>query len=555
MAYFLSPSQSIGTKTRGQMAVSTISIRKDGGAFEEMTDLLQAARAELGWRFEIGSRIKAQRPWCMAMAMDHKSNTRVVLNLLPRAAFSAEALNRFRLAARRAAYLDHPHIATVQRYGITEQFVWYTRSHLGARCLAEFVAENSLSFARCRHMVEQIASALDYAHGRGISHGALSPWTVLVGPDDFVWVSDFEMDETAARFGEGRLRPAFAAPEQRRREEAGPPADQYALGRLVRECLEAEYASAAIRNGPPPSPWPLPGPAASHVAAALERAQRDQPAQRFPSIRDFAGAFAGESLVEPPVPAGESAAQLFLPDPQVEWERQERRLRLTVLATSLIATAALTVLALQLWDDRAPELGSDTKGYETLLPSAAKPGPEPEHPLDLPTTASGSGGQSDATEPERMAPLGPARPMRSSPTRTREAGSPSPADRPAESPARRAEHFEAPAPDRPPVPRTEPGNPGVVLPNPNPLDASRSTIRQPSFEATGRLFLNAQPWGEVFLDGRRIGNTPIIDLRVPWGEHRLRISRDGFIPYERWLEIQPGEELRITDIILRRPGP
>jgi hypothetical protein len=71
----------------------------------------------------------------------------------------------------------------------------------------------------------------------------------------------------------------------------------------------------------------------------------------------------------------------------------------------------------------------------------------------------------------------------------------------------------------------------------------------------GRLFVNATPWGELYLDGRLLGNTPKANLEILPGTHRLRIVRDGYEPYERTIEVAAGATLRITDIVLteRRP--
>jgi len=62
--------------------------------------------------------------------------------------------------------------------------------------------------------------------------------------------------------------------------------------------------------------------------------------------------------------------------------------------------------------------------------------------------------------------------------------------------------------------------------------------------------VNAIPWGSVYVDGQAMGNTPQIDLTVSPGTHRLRVERDGFRPYERVIEVAPGQRLRITDIAL-----
>ena len=68
--------------------------------------------------------------------------------------------------------------------------------------------------------------------------------------------------------------------------------------------------------------------------------------------------------------------------------------------------------------------------------------------------------------------------------------------------------------------------------------------------ARGTLFVNSRPWGVVYIDGNRVGNTPQVGLSVAPGMHYLRIVRDGYAPFERVIRIIGGEELRITGINL-----
>jgi serine/threonine-protein kinase len=37
----------------------------------------------------------------------------------------------------------------------------------------------------------------------------------------------------------------------------------------------------------------------------------------------------------------------------------------------------------------------------------------------------------------------------------------------------------------------------------------------------GSVNLNAMPWAEVFIDGKRVGETPIGNLEVPIGPHEI----------------------------------
>jgi hypothetical protein len=37
----------------------------------------------------------------------------------------------------------------------------------------------------------------------------------------------------------------------------------------------------------------------------------------------------------------------------------------------------------------------------------------------------------------------------------------------------------------------------------------------------GSVSINAQPWAQVFIDGRAVGETPLANLSIPLGEHEV----------------------------------
>jgi len=57
------------------------------------------------------------------------------------------------------------------------------------------------------------------------------------------------------------------------------------------------------------------------------------------------------------------------------------------------------------------------------------------------------------------------------------------------------------------------------------------------------------------VDDELIGNTPRAAVPVAPGAHRLRVVRDGFQPYELAIRVTPGQELRLTDIVLQEIKP
>src|SRR5437016_5147563 len=91
---------------------------------------------------------------------------------------------------------------------------------------------------------------------------------------------------------------------------------------------------------------------------------------------------------------------------------------------------------------------------------------------------------------------------------------------------------------RPPVQRATP-------------TAPRPAPRRPAVVGVGRLFVGATPWGELHIDGRVVGHTPIVALRIEAGWHQVRVVRDGFAPFEQRVHVAPGEDVRLTSIVLQ----
>jgi serine/threonine-protein kinase len=106
--------------------------------------------------------------------------------------------------------------------------------------------EGRLEPTRAVRLVEQIASALDEAHGRGIVHRDVKPANVLVagaGPEEHAYVTDFgiakrhgvETGLTKTGLVVGTLD--YLPPEAFRGEPVGPPGDVYALGCVLYQML------------------------------------------------------------------------------------------------------------------------------------------------------------------------------------------------------------------------------------------------------------------------------------------------------------------------------
>ena len=41
-----------------------------------------------------------------------------------------------------------------------------------------------------------------------------------------------------------------------------------------------------------------------------------------------------------------------------------------------------------------------------------------------------------------------------------------------------------------------------------------------------------------------------MDISIAAGKHRIRIERDGFVPFEKEIDVKPGADVRETDVRL-----
>ncbi|MEM6533371.1 MAG: protein kinase [Myxococcota bacterium] len=86
-----------------------------------------------------------------------------------------------------------------------------------------------------------------------------------------------------------------------------------------------------------------------------------------------------------------------------------------------------------------------------------------------------------------------------------------------------------------------------------PLKRPTAAVVKPVSEATptefGQLSVFADPFARVRIDGREIGVTPILNYRIPVGEHAVELldPDSGGVRKTRRVKVAEGERLRVTD--------
>ena len=125
--------------------------------------------------------------------------------------FISESLNaatreRFRLEARLASSLNHPHIVTVHEAGEFAGRPYLVTELIDGVTLKQWAAAESRNWADVVELLIQVADALATAHAAGILHRDVKPANILVA-NGYAKLADFGLANfRAPRRSSGRTR-------------------------------------------------------------------------------------------------------------------------------------------------------------------------------------------------------------------------------------------------------------------------------------------------------------------------------------------------------------
>ena len=645
------PRCSVGEISEATQECLVCGFSRTGGVLVESSDwspLDDPVLPTLERQFQVEGVLRRGTASRIYLARDQVTGRLCSLKVLPLTDATSATVDQFRKDAQRSAALDHPHIVAVHSFGATGDAVWFAMEYVQGRSLGDLLrTADRMDLKTCLRLVEQIASALEYGHRRGVTHGNLKPSNVLVDPEGWARVADFGLSAAFGSLPRRQPEASFeenfghVAPERfGSAGVAGPASDQYALAVLAFSCLArrapfvGETMDEIARHHLEGTPAPLGDTRPDlppHVATSLARAMSRKPENRFAGVLDFATALAGVSVAEPvgtiPVVAGPTLVKDESPSEPV------------TVAPAAEAAHPPLLLVNSGGSPRAPEADDeddedeveakdepkrvqaklvpddDEDELEENDPSVPQPvllwPPTAREVVDAASQSPDAAATAQKAEEERRALLilensGTNRSVvlarraamrvrqlvghwQTLPKRVRQGGGAGAAAavlllalvwwRVARG------HEERPAGwigERPPAgldsasqgasatrTTTRPRNPSSTTrsttpstrPNTRPTTVARADTGAKSTPNHGtpatsandpaHLYINATPWGLLFIDDRPMGNTPRADLQIPPGIHRIRITRDGFLPYETEIAIEAGETLRLTDIVLQ----
>ena len=276
-----------------------------------MSDIPARLRAALGDRYLIQEEIGRGGAATVYLAEDVKHDRKVAIKVLrPDNGPSGYEPQRFLREIRIAARLSHPQILPLHDSGEHDGLFYFVMPYAGCESLrGRLEREGALPVDVALRITRAVAGALAYAHRLDVIHRDVKPENILLQEGEPV-VADFGVATALSAVGGDNIyvtdrgfavgTPAYMSPEQATGESGlDGRADQYSLACVLYEMLAGRppFAGSGPRATMARHAIETPAPIRTHrptvsiaVERALERALAKSPAERFPTIADFAAA-------------------------------------------------------------------------------------------------------------------------------------------------------------------------------------------------------------------------------------------------------------------------
>jgi TolB-like protein/Flp pilus assembly protein TadD len=131
-------------------------------------------------------------------AYDKRLDRHVAVKFLPREANDLESLARFEREARAASALNHPNICTVHDVGEFQGRSFIVMELLEGQSLKERIAGNPIPPPEFAAVSQQVCTALEAAHAKGIVHRDVKPANIFVTHSGQVKILDFGLAKRSA---------------------------------------------------------------------------------------------------------------------------------------------------------------------------------------------------------------------------------------------------------------------------------------------------------------------------------------------------------------------
>lgn len=236
-------------------------------------------------------------------AINPDLNQDVAIKVLhPNVSNQQEAAQRFQREAQAAASLSHPNIIKIFDFSVEGGLYYMVMEVLEGVTLSHVIEQHveGMPYDQLMGIFRQIASAVGYAHEKGVIHRDIKPSNILMVGDRAV-LMDFGLAKLAGQAsltatGMSSGTPAYMAPEQASGQEITPQTDIYALGVLLYEMATGQvpfkgdtFANVLIKHlqAPPPRASEMVENLAPQIEPVILRAMSKQSYDRYERVADM----------------------------------------------------------------------------------------------------------------------------------------------------------------------------------------------------------------------------------------------------------------------------
>lgn len=209
-------------------------------------------------------------------------------------------VERFKLEARTAAQLSHPHIIPIYAVKWTDETIFFVMKFVEGRPLDDIIKKMApLPIAMVKDVLIKVGQGLGYGHRRDVVHRDIKPANIMIDEEGTPIVTDFGIAKVASEGGGLTMTgttigtPSYMSPEQCEAKDVSGASDQYSLGVLAYEMLTGKLpfegktavstmykhvheAPPPIQDGRPDIPF--------EVQETVERMLAKNPKDRWPTL-------------------------------------------------------------------------------------------------------------------------------------------------------------------------------------------------------------------------------------------------------------------------------
>ncbi len=238
--------------------------------------------------------------------------------------------------ARMACMLEHDNIVRVYDFRSDNTWAYIIMDYIDGLSLEELIhrlEDSTLTYDEAAYVLQEVATALDFAHRNNILHLDIKPANILIDEDGSIKLSDFGMSELASAVGWEGARGGtvgYMPAEQISRGLVDERCDVFALAAVMWEALSgrapfvadsADDSLAKIKRGPVPRISELDPKLEGSVEKALLNALAFSANKRTLSVLDLANSIVP---VLGDTQAGLRSIQLLLEQGDVGSERERK---------------------------------------------------------------------------------------------------------------------------------------------------------------------------------------------------------------------------------------